>query len=157
MKMSRRKFFVRTLQGSALIAVSPALSSFLEGCNTVTNPTSAQSNLPRLSGTESNNTLTVNIDPNSALAKTGNAAIIDYSKGTLLVDHPSDTTYNVLSSVCTHQQCTIDSFDSGSQQFVCYCHGSRFGVDGSVKQGPAISALAKHQSQFVNNQLIITL
>ncbi|MCL4548314.1 MAG: Rieske 2Fe-2S domain-containing protein [Bacteroidetes bacterium] len=157
MKLSRRKFFVKTLQGTALLAVTPALSTFLESCNTVTNPNSPQANLPRLSGTEANGTLTVNIDPNSALTKSGNAAIIGYSKGTLLVDHPSDTTYNVLSSICTHQQCSIDSFDSSSGEFICYCHGSRFDVNGAVRQGPAISPLAKYSSQFANNQLIIRI
>ncbi|MCL4550832.1 MAG: hypothetical protein M1495_19945 [Bacteroidetes bacterium] len=45
MKISRRKFFVKTLQGTALLAVTPALSTFLENCDTVTNPNSPQANL----------------------------------------------------------------------------------------------------------------
>lgn len=44
MKISRRKFFVKTLQGTALLAVTPVLS-MLESCNTVTNPNSPQANL----------------------------------------------------------------------------------------------------------------
>ena len=157
MKLSRRKFFVKTLQGTALLAVTPALSSFLESCTTPSDPNGSVNNLPRLTGTESNNTLTINIDSSSPLAKTGSAAIVAYSKGTILIDHPSDTIYNVLTSVCTHQQCQINNFDSSNQEFVCNCHGSRFDVNGGVRQGPAISALGVYSSQFANNQLIIRI
>ena len=157
MEISRRKFFIKTVQSVAVLAVTPALSTFLESCNSITNPNSPQANLSTLTGTEANGYLTVNIDPNSSIAKTGNAAMINSSQGTLLVDHPSGTTYNVLSSICTHQSCTIDSFDSASAQFVCNCHGSRFDVNGAVKQGPAGDPLTKYSSQFINNQLIIKL
>lgn len=45
--------------------------------------------------------------------------------------------------ICPHQGCNIGTQGSVSANGIdCYCHGSRFSVDGSVVQGPANSALA---------------
>jgi cytochrome b6-f complex iron-sulfur subunit len=48
-----------------------------------------------------------------------------------------------LSSVCTHQGCQV-SYDSGSNQLPCPCHGSVFSTTGSVLEGPASSPLKKY-------------
>jgi Rieske Fe-S protein len=44
--------------------------------------------------------------------------------------------FYALSSVCTHLGC-MTRYDKDAAQIACPCHGSRFHVDGSVKQGPA--------------------
>lgn len=43
-------------------------------------------------------------------------------------------------ATCTHQGCII-SHDPERQCWQCPCHGSRFSLDGTVLQGPAITAL----------------
>lgn len=43
-----------------------------------------------------------------------------------------------LSAICTHQGCTVMA---AKGELECPCHGSVFGLDGSVKQGPAPSPL----------------
>ncbi len=154
MKFTRREFFVKTIQGAAVIAMPTILSSVLESCNNnLTGPSG--STLPNVQGTLTNGEVVVSIDSSSPLSKTGTAALVNFSNGAVLVDHPSNNNFNALSSICTHQGCQINSFDSGSGQFVCNCHGSRFDASGNVVQGPAPSALQKYATQISNNQLII--
>ncbi|MFE7777081.1 FAD-dependent oxidoreductase [Streptomyces sp. NPDC057445] len=45
-----------------------------------------------------------------------------------------------LSARCTHLGCIVH-FDEAERAWECPCHGSRFGVDGSVLQGPAVHPL----------------
>ena len=40
---------------------------------------------------------------------------------------------------CTHLGCSIKKLEG--DQLVCACHGSRFGLDGKVINGPAIHPL----------------
>ena len=47
--------------------------------------------------------------------------------------------FAALSAVCTHLGCVVAASTEG---FECPCHGSRFGPDGRVTQGPAPSPLA---------------
>ncbi len=48
--------------------------------------------------------------------------------------------------ICTHAGCDMSSEGSVSAQGVdCFCHGSRFDVNGNVVQGPAQSALEHFQ------------
>jgi Rieske Fe-S protein len=44
------------------------------------------------------------------------------------------------SAICTHRGCKIDS---GKEGFECPCHGSKFGLDGHVVEGPASKPLVR--------------
>jgi len=155
MKMSRRKFFTKTLQTAAVIAIPTAFSTVLESCkSTVIGPTGNQV-LQSVKGSSSGGNVTINIDGSSPLAKTGSAITVNFSGGVILVDHPSANVYNALSSICTHQSCQITGYDSGNNQFICPCHGSMFDINGNVTQGPANAPLSKYQTQVSGNQLII--
>ena len=155
MKISRRNFFLKTLQTVALVSVPTMLGTFLESCkNTVIGPTSSQI-MPKVSGNYSGGNVTLTVNSSSPISKTGTAALVNYSGGSLLVDHPSANVYNALSSICTHQSCQITGFDSGSNQFICPCHGSKFDVNGKVTQGPAGRSLTKYSTQLNGTQLTI--
>jgi cytochrome b6-f complex iron-sulfur subunit len=55
----------------------------------------------------------------------------------LLVQDPIDKTqYRAVNATCSHQRCLIN-WNGDRQAFVCPCHGSTFGTDGKVLQGPA--------------------
>jgi len=43
-------------------------------------------------------------------------------------------------STCTHGACIVE-WDHDAKEVWCPCHGSRFGTDGEVLQGPATEAL----------------
>lgn len=48
--------------------------------------------------------------------------------------------YSALSAVCTHRGCIVQPPADGV--IVCRCHNSKYGLDGSVQQGPAEQPLA---------------
>ncbi len=51
-----------------------------------------------------------------------------------------DGTLHAVSPTCTHMGCQVN-FNSAERSWDCPCHGSRFAVDGSVLQGPAVHRL----------------
>jgi glycine/D-amino acid oxidase-like deaminating enzyme len=49
---------------------------------------------------------------------------------------------HAVSATCTHLGCVVD-FNDAERSWECPCHGSRFDVDGSVLQGPAVAPLER--------------
>lgn len=47
---------------------------------------------------------------------------------------------HAVSPVCTHLGCQV-TWNTGERSWDCPCHGSRFGIDGQVIQGPAVTEL----------------
>jgi Rieske Fe-S protein len=59
----------------------------------------------------------------------------------VVVTQPAAGTFKAFSSKCTHQGCAVKGIANGV--ITCPCHNSQFSAtDGSVKKGPATSALA---------------
>jgi cytochrome b6-f complex iron-sulfur subunit len=46
-------------------------------------------------------------------------------------------TLRALDAVCTHMGCIVQERKTAVPGFQCPCHGSEYGEDGSVEQGPA--------------------
>ncbi len=65
----------------------------------------------------------------------------------ILITRVSDTEYHVLSMECTHQQCNVETNAAGNS-IPCFCHGSEFNLDGTVKKGPAEDPLRKYDAVF---------
>ncbi|MFF3728401.1 FAD-dependent oxidoreductase [Streptomyces erythrochromogenes] len=49
---------------------------------------------------------------------------------------------HAVSAVCTHLGCVV-AFNNAERTWECPCHGSRFGIDGEVLQGPALKPLER--------------
>ncbi|MBX2993108.1 MAG: Rieske (2Fe-2S) protein [Bacteroidetes bacterium] len=150
---SRREFVVNACKVGSVLALHGSVAQFFVACKSDDNPNAPA--LPVVQGTLAGGTVTVSIPAGSALAVVGNAALVQFSGGALLVAHVSQDSFVALTATCTHEACTITGFQE--QTYVCPCHGSRFRTNGQVAQGPASSALRTYQTQFANEELTIFL
>lgn len=71
----------------------------------------------------------------------GRIAKVDGQRLAVFRDH--DGALHAVSAICTHQGCQV-SFNPVERSWDCPCHGSRFGIDGQVLDGPAKKPLEKH-------------
>lgn len=62
-----------------------------------------------------------------------------YSDQKIVVTQPAEGEFKGFSAVCTHQGCVVNDVTAGAIN--CNCHGSKFGLDGSVATGPATKPL----------------
>ncbi|MEU3183936.1 FAD-dependent oxidoreductase [Streptomyces sp. NPDC006923] len=72
----------------------------------------------------------------------GEGAVVRLNGRTCAVYRDEEGSARAVSARCTHLGCLV-SFNRGEKAWECPCHGSRFGVDGSVLQGPAVRPLEK--------------
>ncbi|TQM14497.1 Rieske (2Fe-2S) protein [Pseudonocardia kunmingensis] len=79
----------------------------------------------------------------------GSAQIFDAAG--VVVTQPSAGTYAAFSTACPHQGCAVSSVEGTS--IVCPCHGSTFGLDGSVQQGPAEAPLQSRAITVTNGEI----
>jgi glycine/D-amino acid oxidase-like deaminating enzyme/nitrite reductase/ring-hydroxylating ferredoxin subunit len=63
-------------------------------------------------------------------------AVLDHGGGKVAVYRAPDGTYHAHSARCTHMGCIV-AFNAAERSWDCPCHGSRFGTDGRVLEGPA--------------------
>ncbi|MEP7309006.1 MAG: ubiquinol-cytochrome c reductase iron-sulfur subunit [Acidobacteriota bacterium] len=148
--LTRRAFFLRAGEAASLTA----LGSMLQACGgSPTSPSSAAPALPTINGTSANGVVSVTIDPASALATVGGAALVQASNAAFLVARTAQSSFTALTAICTHEGCTITGFQS--PKYVCPCHGSQYSTSGGVLSGPATQALRQFTTQFANNVLTI--
>lgn len=72
---------------------------------------------------------------NTADVPLGSALIVDE----LVLTQPEAGVFTAFSAICPHAGCTVSEVEGA--QVVCPCHGSIFGLDGSVLSGPATQPL----------------
>jgi cytochrome b6-f complex iron-sulfur subunit len=71
----------------------------------------------------------------------------------------SAASFSALSSTCTHQGCTVATFNKSAGLIECNApcgHGSRYTPDGGVNTGPATAALARKTIAISGNTLTVT-
>jgi Rieske Fe-S protein len=74
------------------------------------------------------------------------------ANGTALAVYRDETgALHQRSAVCPHLGCNV-RFNSAETTWDCPCHGSRFGIDGEVLNGPAIKPLAEAPPPTVNGR-----
>lgn len=62
-----------------------------------------------------------------------------YRDEKIVVTQPAKGEFKGFSAVCTHQGCVVNDVAAGTIN--CDCHGSKFGLDGTVTTGPATQPL----------------
>jgi glycine/D-amino acid oxidase-like deaminating enzyme/nitrite reductase/ring-hydroxylating ferredoxin subunit len=72
--------------------------------------------------------------------KPGEGKTIEIDSEKLAVYRDENNALHVCSAVCTHMKCIVN-WNNAEKTWDCPCHGSRFMIDGSVIEGPAIENL----------------
>jgi Rieske Fe-S protein len=107
-----------------------------------------------VSGISAGGTVTVSNVSGTSLSSVGGAALVQAGSSSFLVARTGENSFNAFTAICTHEQCIVTGFQSGS--FVCPCHGSQYNTNGQVTTGPATQRLQQFNTQFTNNVLTIT-
>ena len=150
---SRRDFCVRACQAAFAAAAGAGVVACGGGDNPMGPSGGSAPPLPVLNANVANGVTSLTVD-GTALGTAGGAALVQSGAGAFLVLRTDAASVTVLTAQCTHQACTINGYESPN--FVCPCHGSRFGPTGAVANGPATQALRRFNGQLVNGVLTIT-
>ena len=78
----------------------------------------------------------------ASLVAPGQAAVIRRGATKVAVYRSPDGQLHERSAICTHLGCVVQ-WNSVEATWDCPCHGSRFGTDGRVVNGPAVSPLGE--------------
>ena len=113
---------------------------------------------PASAATSALATATAATTGNATVAATGTAiaTVADIAVGggavladrQLVVTRPKADEVHVLSAVCTHQGCVVDTVANGT--ISCPCHGSAYSLTGEVTSGPATRPLPAQQFSVVD-------
>lgn len=142
--MERQEFIKKVAFGGSILFAAPAIFS---ACS--------DGNDDVIKEEENNNSNDIVIDLNNATySELKTVGGFEY-KGDIIIARVSETNYIALSSVCTHQGCTVE-YASASTEIICPCHQSKFTTAGSVTNGPALTNLKKYTVKVEGNLLTIS-
>ena len=74
--------------------------------------------------------------------RAGEGAIVEHDGERVAAARDDDGTLHAVSARCTHLGCLVQ-WNNAERSWDCPCHGSRFGVDGTVLEGPAVHRLER--------------
>jgi Rieske Fe-S protein len=97
---------------------------------------------------------TTDAPPPAGLAATGDIPVgggaVFEAEG-VVITQPAPGEFLAFSAVCTHQGCVVTDVRDGTIN--CDCHGSKFGLDGSVATGPATTPLPGRAVRVSGDQI----
>ena len=76
----------------------------------------------------------------------GDAKVVESSDGPVGVYRDDDGEIHAVSAVCTHLNCVVN-WNDAERSWDCPCHGSRFDVDGTVIDTPALADLEQYDAE----------
>lgn len=91
-----------------------------------------------------------------------NAGDFKISNGVIIIRTGTGNTaadFTALSSTCTHQGCTVATYNNTSKLIECNApcgHGSRYTTSGTVNTGPATAALTAYTITISGNTLTVS-
>jgi Rieske Fe-S protein len=137
--LSSRRDFVRTCGavGASLVTIASG------GC--------AAAVLTRVA--PENGRVRIRVSDYPALARRGGSLRLlpDGAPDEVLVLRQDDGSFAVLSSVCTHSGCTVETQPS---RIVCPCHGSTYDRAGRVMVGPAERPLTRYRATLSGGDVL---
>ena len=142
--MKRKEFFSTfgiSAISAGLLFMAPAVTSCSK--DSTTDP---------VGGTNTGRAVDFTIDltsPTYAALNTIGGSVI---KDGIIIAKTSAGVHVAVAAACTHQGTTV-GFESSANRFHCPNHGSNFGTDGSVINGPAGTALKKYNTTLTGTSL----
>lgn len=144
-----RKDFIEQV---GLSAASILIFGCMQGCSKSDSPAPTQP-----TGSTNNNTtkpvdftIIITANPYTSL-NTAGGFYIDKTNN-IIIARTLTNEFIAVSSLCTHQQVTID-FEPSNNKFSCSAHGSVFSTTGAVLNGPAASPLKQYKTTLTGNSL----
>ncbi len=142
-----RRTFLR--QTAGIVISGTALAAILAACESTT-----------VSSTGIQATLDINAQ--AALQTVGNSISQTFGQNNggraVILIRSTTTDFIALSSVCTHEQCTVSKPQTAGGNIICSCHGAIFSPkDGSVLGGPAPSSLQRFQTAYDATTKVLTI
>ena len=141
--MNRRELVQRIVMGGSVLVLVP---SVLQNC------TKDSTTDPVVNPPPTKIDLDLTLPANSSLNSDGGSIIVQ----NIIIINTGSSKYIALSSVCTHQGCTV-AYISAAGNIQCPCHGSVYTTEGIVIAGPAPRALKPYVVKLAGNILTITL
>jgi Rieske Fe-S protein len=155
--LSTRREFLATCGKVALLGVM--FAPVIEGCLPTSTPPIPTGNIdPPPPGADGR--IGIDVSDLSDYNPTKVAGSLIGSDGMpVLITRRSSTDYRALSTYCPHAGCQVETTSLQGGDIPCLCHGSLFGLDGSLHQGPATTSLKIYDSIYVGaaNQIRIKL
>lgn len=121
------------------------LLNCLQACSDEAEVTPVSPTNPSAGSSRLDFTLDLNQNTNSALRSTNGFLVVNSQR--VIVVRLANNEFIAVQSNCTHQGVTV-AFRANQNDFYCSAHGSAFQLDGTVKNGPAGSALRQYKYSF---------
>lgn len=90
----------------------------------------------------------LSVPPNNVLIEKGEGKIVDVDGQRAGAYRDDNGVLHIVDTTCTHMGCELN-WNNAEKTWDCPCHGSRFTIDGSIVEGPAVHKL-KHVTDGKN-------
>ena len=144
--MERKEFLALLGSSTASLLVLGCLG----GCSKSESDAAAPGGNPGTGTNKVDFTLDLNTPTNAPLKTKGNAVV----SNKVIVAYSNAGTYLAVAALCTHQNGNL-GYDAAGNKFSCPLHGSNFGADGAVINGPATTALKQYKTTLNGTNLRI--
>ncbi|MGZ8375930.1 MAG: QcrA and Rieske domain-containing protein [Gemmatirosa sp.] len=155
--VSRRDFVASTAMSLLAAALASACGGSGDGGTTGPKPPAPQ--LPADAGaTFVGNVLAVELARFGNLAQAGGFQVfgsVGAQRVDVIVINLGNDGYRAFTSICTHEQCPVGSFNGS--RIVCPCHGSEYDTAGRNVVGPATRPLAEYRTAFDATTRVVTV
>jgi cytochrome b6-f complex iron-sulfur subunit len=144
-----RKDFIEQV---GLSAASILIFGCMQSCSKSDSPASSQPNGSNNNPPTNKIDFTINITNNPYTSlNTAGGFYVDRTTN-IIIARTLTNDFIAVSSLCTHQQVTID-FQANNNRFFCSGHNSAFSTTGTVLGGPAPAPLKAYKTALTGNSL----
>lgn len=154
----RRQFISNALQHAGILFCAGSLAGLIQSCESNETPSGNSTN-----GTEID--IPLNTKGLEALSKVGGAAYKNVpnqnNNKDILILRLSDSSFLAVTSICTHQGCSVQPPDTEYSNIYCACHGAEFNPEsGKVSKQPSTgsaTSLTSYPVKYSNVTNAITI